>query len=280
MIRARATTLLAALAALAALAGCSDAGPRAAPLSAGMATLTVSTSGALLPLLLETANQYMRLTPGVAIVVSSDGESTAVRDVARGELSVAVTNLPIDADAARLDVRPLADVAIALLANRGSFNEAVSGVTRAQLRGIITARINNGSALGGRDQRIVWIDRRQSGEHAALAHLLGLADFCPSLSEEASAVTTPSELQARLGALSYAALPYRHPDFTLIPVDGVEPTVASVQSGAYPLRVRAQLVLRKDGPAAARAFADYLSSPAVQNDLLDQMGYAPVARRQ
>jgi phosphate transport system substrate-binding protein len=139
-------------------------------------------------------------------------------------------------------------------------------------------RIDNWKSLGGDDQRITVFDRRASGDHRALARWLGVTDFSPPDAEEGRAATVQSELTSRLGALSFVALPYRHPELKTLAVDGVEATVENVRRGTYPLRMRERIVLRKDAPPAVRAFAAFLTSPGVQDDLLDQLGYAPVGK--
>ncbi len=256
------------------LVGCTADKPRA-PLSASLGVVTVDGSGALLPLLLEAGNQFMRQHPNTVVLVSSTREAGLIEDVLGRSLSIATSTLPVVDDGEELDARVICDVALAIVANKGDFNERVRSLTRAQLRSVVEGKIANWSDLGGGDQRIVFVDRRSSGDHVALAHWLGLSDFAPPSSEEAMAATVQSELTTRLGALSVVALPYRHPGLRLLALDGVEPNSDSVRNGRYTLRMRGRIVLRKDAPAPVRAFADFLMSPAVQQDIVEQLGYAP-----
>jgi phosphate transport system substrate-binding protein len=259
-----------------ALSGCAGDKPRP-ELSASLTVITVDGSGALLPLLLEAGNQFMRQTPHTIVLASAARETAAVQDVLDGQLSLAATSLPVnDASEARLEVRNVCDVALVVVANPGRFNEHVHSLTRAELRGIVQGKINNWTDVGGEDQRIVFVDQRLRGDHVALSNWLGLNDFAPPTAEEASAATIQSELTARLGALSFVALPYRHPALKVLALDGIEPSVANVSNNRYSLRMRERVVLRKDAPAAVRAFADFLLSPAVQDELIEQLGYAPV----
>ena len=249
-----------------------------APLMQARRVITVNASSAALPLVLEAANQYMRATPGVMVVPSVGADSAALRDLAARELSLVVTNLPVNDPGGVLAVRDVADVSIALFANRGAFDDKVQSLSRAQLRGIFTGKINSWVALGGGDERIVVIERRDAGEHAALAAFLGLPDFSAALSEEANALTMQSQLVARAGALSYLALPYRHQELALLALDGVAPTVEGARTQRYPFTIRERMVLRRDAPPEVQEFADFLLSPTVQSDLLDQLGYAAVVR--
>ncbi len=44
--------------------------------------------------------------------------------------------------------------------------------------------------------------------------------------------------------------------------------------------MRERIVFRKDAPPVVRAFADFLMSATVQEDLIEQLGYAPVPAAQ
>jgi phosphate transport system substrate-binding protein len=257
------------LAALA-LVGCGD-GKRRISLAQSVTTLTVDGSGALYPLLLEAANQFMRQTPHTVVLVTASREATAVKEVLAGDLSLAATNLPVTDP--RLEARDVCEVALALVANRGPFNERVASLSRAQLRAVVEGRIDNWSALGGDDQPIIFIDRRASGERVALTEWLGLTDFALPNAEQGGAATVQSDLTTRLGALSFVALAYRHPALRVLALDGIEPSVETVRRATYPLRIRERIVFRKDAAVNTRAFVDFLRSPAVQEDLLDQLGY-------
>jgi phosphate transport system substrate-binding protein len=256
---------------------CAGCGPtdRHGTLGQSMTTITVDGSGALLPLLLEAGNQFMRQTPRTVVMASAGREREAVQDVLAGKLTMAATNLPITERSDELEVRDVCQSALAIVSNRGPFNQRVVSLSRAQLAAVFQGRIDNWKALGGDDQRITVFDRRASGDHVALARWLDVPDFAPPDAEDGRAATVQSDLTSRLGALSFVALPYRHPELKTIAIDGVEASVDTVRHGTYPLRTRERIVVRKDAPPAVRAFADFLVSSAVRDDLLEQLGYAP-----
>jgi phosphate transport system substrate-binding protein len=259
--------------------GCSPPARPAGSLQDGLSSVRVHASGPMMPVCLEAANQYMRLHRDVLVTVDGDHEAEAARLVVERTFSLALTNLPVNDDEDRLDARPFADAPLALLANSGDFDAAVDGLTQAQLRALVSGHMSNWRSLGGGEQRIVVIDRRGSGEHAALARLLGLPDFSPALSEETRAVQVQSSVVARLGAISYAALPYRHPAIKTLALDGVQPSVAAARDGRYPLLTRERVVMRRDADAATRAFVAFLYSPELHDDLLDQLGYVVTGGR-
>lgn len=258
-------------------AGCDRDAPHGAPLQATVPRLDVSGSVALLPLLLEAANQYMRGNPGVVVMVSGDGAAEALRDLAAGNLAVAGADVPPSAsEAAGLVDYPLAAVPVAVFANRGPFNEAVRSLTREQVEGIVTGRITNWSAVGGRDQRIVFLDRsRHTGAREALSRWLGTSSFLAGAPEESSAANVQAALLARPGALSYMALPYRHPQLQILALDGVEPPGSAGGAAPYPVWAHEHLYVRADAGAPARAFIDFVRSPSFEASILVPMGYVP-----
>ncbi len=271
--RSRGAALLAALVAL----GCERQAPRGAPLRETVHRIDVSGSAAQLPLLLEAANQYMRGNPGSLVMVSGDGSLEALRDLEAGTIAVAAADLPPGpGEAEGLVDSPVAAVPVAIFASRGPFNEAVRSLTREQLRDIVTGRITNWSAVGGGDQRLVFVDRgRTTGARAALASWLGTDSFLAGAPVEASAANAQATLLARPGALSYLALPYRHPQLRTLALEGVEPPG---EGGRYPLWTREHLYLRADAGAPARAFVDFVRSPAFTANIVVPLGYLPLDR--
>ncbi len=250
--------------------GCQRQAHRGAPLRDTVPRVDVSGSVALLPLLLEGANQYMRGNPGVLVMVSGDGSPEALHDLAAGTIAVAAADLPPEpGEAAGFVDHPLAEVPVAIFANRA---EGVPSLSREQLRDIVTGRITNWSAVGGPDQRLVFIDRsRHTGERAALSAWLGTDSFLAGAPEEASAAGVQAALLATAGALSYAALTYRHPQLQILALDGVLPPVHG-----YPIWAHEHLYVRGDASEKARAFVDFVSSAPFATNILEPMGYLSI----
>jgi phosphate transport system substrate-binding protein len=259
------------LIALSLFLGCQEEAARRPPLRASVEKVTVSGSAALLPLLTEAANQYMRSHPGRLIVVSPDTERQAERAADEGRIHVAAI---AHSASSALEQSTVAEVGIALVANRGSYNESILSLTRRQLRGIVRGEITNWSQLGGGDQRIVFFDHEDgSDSREALARWLGVDRFSAPDAEQVSSWTVQSATLARLGALSYVALPYLHPQLKTFALDGTDPTMGNLREGRYPLWTQERLVLRRDATRAAREFVAFVQSKDLQEEIFDQLGY-------
>jgi phosphate transport system substrate-binding protein len=260
---------------LLAIAGC-DARPRTAPVRATLDEVTVRGSASLMPLLTEAANEFMRAHPKVMVMVAPESEDAAEKAVIDGTSSVAATSQP---GSLKLEERTVGAVSIAVVANRGAHNDAVSGLTRAQLADVLRGRITNWKQLGGRDERIVVIDHeRGSGARVAVLRWLGLENIEAPDADVVTAWTVQTATLARLGSLSFVAQPYLHPALKVLAIDGVTPSAPLLEAGQYPLFTEERLLLRRDATPSVRAFASFLQSPAVQDELLDQLGYVGRAK--
>jgi len=74
-------------------------------------------------------------------------------------------------------------------------------------------------------------------------------------------VAMAENVPGSLTGTTMAQLKTEQPNLRLVPLDTSEPTLANVQSGAYPYVKHFYVVLRADGPPAAQRFADFLRSP-------------------
>lgn len=58
-----------------------------------------------------------------------------------------------------------------------------------------------------------------------------------------------------------------HRNLRVVPLDGVEPTLANFESGAYPFAKKLYFILRPNSAPDAQRFMDFLRSPVGQEAL-------------
>ncbi len=271
---------LSALFALAALLCCSRGKVAPPPKKASLTRITIAGSSAMLPLVTEAANRYMRQHPDVAIDVSAGGSSRGIEGLLRHEIDVGTSDVTADGEAgAKLEDHRVAVSAFAAMANRGAFNEKIESLTLDQLRGIFSGSIKNWSVLGGGDQAIVVINRRKgSGTRVTFGSIvLGGDHFVQGLEEESSALVRTMIEQTK-GAISYLALSYRRDGLMCFGVAGVAATNDNVAVGKYPIWSFEHMYTM--GPAAGRIkdFLDFALSAEIQSTVVPTSGFLPIAK--
>jgi phosphate transport system substrate-binding protein len=84
-------------------------------------------------------------------------------------------------------------------------------------------------------------------------------------------------LQTTSGAVGYFSLGYalsQNVRVTLLALDGVEPTVANIESGKYTVVRPLGVVTRSTAPAPVRKFIEWITSDEARAIMVSQ-GYAP-----
>jgi phosphate transport system substrate-binding protein len=216
-----------------ALAGCSS--PSSTTTTAtGSSTLTVAGSTAMLPLVLEASGEFQRMHPTVKISVSGGGSAAGIAQVAARAIDIGDSDILAVGHPELVDSR-VAVVGFAVIANPSVH---VKSLSRAQLRDVFSGKITNWRAVGGADQKIVVVNRaRSSGTRAVFAKvIMGTTPLYEGGLVEDSTGTAVGVVRSTPGAVSYVALSgISGPGVTIVAVDGVAPSKATIVSGRYPI---------------------------------------------
>ena len=110
----------------------------------------------------------------------------------------------------------------------------VAELTADQVKEIFLGKIQNWSEVGGNDEMITVISREEGSGTRATFDELALdeelpTDFAIIVSSNGNMVTTVSTTENAIGYISFG---YMDDSTKGVAVDGVEPTVENVQSGA------------------------------------------------
>jgi phosphate transport system substrate-binding protein len=240
----------------------------------------VAGSTAILPFATEAANLYMKANPGTAVQIEGGGSKHGLELVAAGTIGIGTSDVSAPNEMAPLlEDHPIAVVAYAVMANRGAYNESVTSLTMAQLRGIFSGEIHDWSELGGQKQPIVLVLRpKSSGTRASFGSIvLGGDRFPADAKEQESSALVQTMLLQTVGAISHLSLSYGHPDLRTFAVDGIAPTPQNVEDGAYPIWSYEHMYTRGPARGQARAFIDFVLSPQLQNETLVHDGFIPAS---
>jgi len=143
----------------------------------------------------------------------------------------------------------------------------VKALTCAQLCGIFTGRARNWSQFQGPDRPITVYSERLSGGRATVKAfrdmVLGSEPYGP-LNELDDATDCIREVAQDPGGITASSMSFAVPGVAALTVDGATPTLAAVQSGAYPLKRPLILVTRDEPRGAAKTFLDFMLTSDAQ----------------
>ncbi len=228
--------------------------------------LRISGTGSALGLLQLVGAEFTNATETKIDIVPSLGSTGAIRALADGKLDLAVSARPLKpAEAAA----GLAQVAVL----RTAF---VFATSHRMPNGLKSAELSRIYADG--DQ--IWADGtpiriilrpRSEADTALLGKLFPGMDAAieaarrrvevPTAATDQDNVDRAERVPGSLIGTSATQLATEHPNLRVVPLDGVLPTLANFESGAYPFTKKLYVIVRATGGPEARRFADFLRSP-------------------
>jgi len=248
--------------------------------------LFLAGSGSNLPLTRALVDAFTRgeRTSGRMIVFESIGSSGGVRAAHDGVVDLGLISRPLKPSERELglQVLPYARVAVVVAANPSAPPE---GFTQA---GLID--IYRGTRTTWSDGSPIVVLQREPGDssHAVFGRVLpGFAEadaqaysdgrwrivYHDRAMQEALFIT-----DGALGLFDYGAVQTQHLPLRVLSIDGVEPSVQTVENGSYPYSKDLSFVYTGSFPAGSlpRAFLDFVHSPAGQA-IIREGGYLPQA---
>ncbi|WHY76138.1 phosphate ABC transporter substrate-binding protein [Neobacillus sp. WH10] len=244
-------------------------------------SLSVSGSSAMQPLVAAAAEEFMNENPNVDIQVNAGGSGTGLSQVAEG--SVQIGNSDVFAEEKEgIPADQLVDHKVAVVGMTAAVNPKVGikDIKKEDLIKVFTGKITNWKELGGKDQKIVLVNRPDSSGTRAIFNKFALDGATPAEGiTEDSSNTVKKIINETEGAIGYLAFSYFTDDsVTPLSIDGIEPTAENVQSGKFPVWAYQHSYTKGEADGLAKAFLDYLMSDDIQNTLLKEQGYLPVTK--
>ncbi|MGJ7911162.1 phosphate ABC transporter substrate-binding protein [Neobacillus sp. LXY-1] len=244
-------------------------------------TLVISGSSAMQPLVAAAAEEFMTENPKVDIQVNAGGSGTGLSQVAEG--SVQIGNSDVFAEEKEgIPADQLVDHKVAVVGMTAAVNPKVGikDIKKEDLIKVFTGKITNWKELGGKDQKIVLVNRPDSSGTRAVFNKFALDGATPAEGiTEDSSNTVKKIINETDGAIGYLAFSY-FTDNTVTPlaIDGVEPTAENVQTGKFPVWAYEHSYTKGEPTDLAKEFLDFMMSDDIQNNLLKEQGYLPVTK--
>ncbi len=246
-------------------------------------SLVISGSSAMQPLVAAAAEEFMAENPNVDIQVNAGGSGTGLSQVSEG--SVQIGNSDVFAEEKEgIPAEQLVDHKVAVVGMTAAVNPKVGikNIKKEDLIKVFTGKITNWKELGGKDQKIVLVNRPDSSGTRAIFNKFALDGAAPAEGiTEDSSNTVKKIINETDGAIGYLAFSYFTDDtVTPLAIDGVEPTAENVQTGKFPVWAYQHSYTKGEPTELAKAFLDFMMSDVIQNGLLQEQGYLPVTKMQ
>ncbi len=227
--------------------------------------LVLTGSSTIAPLAAELGRRFETLHPGVEVDVQSGGSSRGIHDARTGLADLGMVSRDLRPEEGDLHAYTIALDGIALINHR---RNPIASLGREQIVAIYTDEINRWSALGGPDEPITVVNKAEgrSTLELFLSHFgLRNAAVKPDvvIGDNAQGIKTVAGNPWSLGYVSIGSAEYaatHGQPIRLLPLGGVEASIATVRNGAYPLKRPLKLVSLGPAGGLARAFIDFARS--------------------
>lgn len=260
-------------------AGCGGGNENADNGDENSGSLVVSGSSAMQPLIAAAAEEFMAENPNADVQVNAGGSGTGLSQVSEG--SVDIGNSDVYAEEKEgIKADELVDHKVAVVGITAAVNPnvGITDISKEDLIKVFTGKITNWKDVGGKDQKIVLVNRPDSSGTRAVFNKFGLDDATPAEGiTEDSSNTVKKILTETEGAVGYLAFSYFTDDsITALSVDGVEAKEENVQNGTFPIWAYQHSYTKGEPKGLTKSFLDYVMSEEIQSTLLKEQGYLPV----
>ncbi|MDO7786018.1 phosphate ABC transporter substrate-binding protein [Desulforamulus aquiferis] len=262
------------VAAAVAFTGCGqkkEEAPKEEEKAAGLSgSITIAGSTSVQPLSEELAEAFMSKNSGVTINVQGGGSSAGIKAAKEGAAQIGASSRELKSEEKDgINEYMIALDGIAVVVN--SKNE-INELTMEQIQKIFTGEVTNWKDFGGQDAAITVVNREAgSGTYGAFEELVIGSDkkYTDKALTQPSTGAVRTTVAGDVNAIGYISLGSLNDEVKGIKVDGVEPTVENVKSGAFKIS-RPFLYLTKGEPnEVSKAFIDFVMSAEGQNIVKD-----------
>jgi len=260
----------------------------AMPTAASAGSLTIKGSDTMVLLGQRWAEQYMAKVPGATIQVTGGGSGTGISALINGTTDICQASRSMSA-AEKTNLRdryntpgveiPVARDGLSVYVNAAN---SVKELTMDQLRLIFTGKITNWKEVGGPDAKmIVYSRENSSGTYVFFKeHVLKNADYSQRAQSMPGTAAVVNAVSKEKNGIGYGGAAYAKGIRVLnIKKDdaspAVEPNLANVQSGSYPLSRPLFFYLRNKASGDIKAFIDWVLSAEGQ-EIVTKVGYFPI----
>lgn len=242
--------------------------------------LVLTGSSTVAPLVGEIARRFETMNPTVRIDVQTGGTSRGINDTRNGTADIGMVSRALKPDETDLHAFTIALDGISIILHA---NNRVATLSKQQIVDIYTGKITNWKSVGGTDARITVVNKAEGRSTLELfLHYLELknSQIKPHaiIGDNPQGIKTVAGNPNAIGYVSIGAAEYeakRGVPIKLLPLDGVDATIANVRNGTFPLSRPLNLITSREPQGLARRFIEFARSLQT-HDLVEAQYFVPV----
>lgn len=266
--------------AIAAVLACGSSPPRAER------GLRIVGSDTMLILNRRLAESFMRVHPGVSVIVEGGGTSIGVEALIAGEAPICAASRPLSPVEVQRIFDHFGTLGERLLVARDALSvwvhpdNPVRDLSLGELGGIFGGSLTSWSDLGGPDRDITVVVRPPASGTFRLFRdrVLGGRAY----TGRAVTVATTLDVVRRVAddptAIGYGGAAYSSDEIRVCTINGAPPTAQAVGEGRYPLARHLVFYTVAPPEGLSRQFIDWCQGPEGQT-VVAEVGYLPLWRR-
>ncbi|WP_321492647.1 phosphate ABC transporter substrate-binding protein [uncultured Desulfobacter sp.] len=239
--------------------------------------LRIAGGTAHIPVMKEAAKRIMESNPGIQITIAGGGSGAGIKQVGEGLVDIGNSGRkPTDEEVSKynLSMYKWAIDGVGTVVHPSNPVKALSG---RQLMDIYAGKITNWKELGGEDRTINIYTRDKSSGTREVFWKKALAKG--DISQKANFVASNGAMKAAVTndpyAIGYVSVGYMDETVAPIALDGVIPTLKTVQSGEYKVARGLFSNTKGEYTGLAKKLITYLLSPEGQK-IVSEQGFIPV----
>lgn len=245
--------------------------PTEAPSESGLSgQLQLAGSTTVQPLAEKLGEAFMAQNPDLVIEIQGGGSSVGVTSSGEGTVDIGNASRAVKesefGEFPDLQVFTIAYDGIAIVTHPDT---ELSSLSVEQVRAIFGGEITNFSEVGGPDAPITVVSREEgSGTRAAFEELVMEGDEMVPITENALLQQSNGQVRTMVAttpnSIGYLSFGFLDESTSGVPIDGVEPSVANVKNGSYPIFRPLNMLTNGAPNDLAQAFLDFILSDAGQ----------------
>lgn len=237
-------------------------------------------SSAMQPLVEAAGQQFESLNLGKFINVQGGGSGTGLSQVQAGAVEIGNSDLFAE-EKDGIDSDELVDHRVAVVGLTPIINSdvGITDISMENLKKVFTGEITNWKEVGGKDEKIVLINRASgSGSRHTFEQWVLDGEQSKKSQEQESTGMVRQIVSTTPGAISYVAFSYVTDDVSVLTIDGVEPNEKNVMSNDWTIWSYEHMYTKGEPKSLTKEFLDYILTDEVQENIVPQLGYIPVAK--
>jgi len=252
------------------LTGCSGDG--------GAEELIVTGSTTILPIAEISGHDFVQRNEGTKILVSGLGSSAGIESVSKGSCDIGTSSRDLKEEEEDLGLydTPIAIDAIAIVVHP---DNPVDSLTQVQAKAIFSGEIDNWAEVGGPDKPIGIVNRDEaSGTREAFFKIVmekepfdRSAAVLPGTGQVRSVVAEAS------GAVGYISWGFVNDEVKVVAIEGVSPSAETIADGTYSVQRILHFFTVGEPEGLAAEYIEYVLSDEVQEGVVRDAGFTPIA---